>query len=142
MEHISPAQELYLDMIEAGGRWGGFDGRRIAADLRGSLPLWRTAIFTRQPHLPVGSSDTELRHRVDLIALRDLPKGEINLDRLFVIPEPGRSDELEKLARSWLATEMKWIPRGEAAQAMGGNQREFRDYAKDEPRFLLSLWWE
>lgn len=142
MERISPAQELYLDMIEAGGRWSGFDGRRIAADLRASLPLWRTAIFTRQPHLPVGPSDTELRHRVDLITLRDLPQGEINLDRLFVIPEPGRADDLEKLARYWLATEMKWIPRHEAAHAMGPNQREFRDYAKDEPRFLLSLWWE
>lgn len=142
MEHISPAQELYLDMIEAGGRWGGFDGRRIAADLRANLPLWRTAIFTRQPHLPFGSPDTELRHRVDLIALRDLPKGEINLDRLFLIPDPGRADDLEKLARYWLATEMKWIPRDQAADALGTNQREFRDYAKNEPRFLLSLWWE
>src|SRR6185437_2690223 len=142
MERISPAQELYLDMIEAGGRWSGFDGPRIAADLRASLPLWRTAIFTRQPHLPSGSSETELRHRVDLIALRDLPKGEINLDRLFVIPEPGRSNAMEKLARYWLATEMKWIPRREAADALGANQRGFHDYAKDEPRFLLSLWWE
>lgn len=142
MEQVSPAQELYLDMIEAGGCWGGFDGRRIAADLRAHLPQWRTAIFTRQPRLPFGSPDTELRHRVDLIALRDLPKGEINLDRLFVIPEPGRSDDLEKLARCWLATEMKWISHDQAADALGANQREFRDYAKDEPRFLLSLWWE
>ncbi len=142
MEQISPPQELYLDMIEAGGRWGDFNGSRIAADLRANLPLWRTAIFTRQPRLPVGPSDTELRHRVDLIALRDLSRGEINLDRLFIIPEPGRSDALEKLTRDWLATETTWISRGDASRSMGSNLRQFLDYAEDEPRFLLNLWWD
>jgi hypothetical protein len=142
MEQISPAQELYLNMLEAGGRWGGFHGARIAADLRANLPLWRTAIFTRQPRVPGGHSDTELRHRVDLIALSALPKGEINLDRLFIIPEPGRADALEKLARNWLATEMTWISHCEAARAMGGDRRQFEDYAEGEPRFLLNLWWE
>lgn len=142
MEQISPPQELYLDMIEAGGRWGDFNGPCIAADLRANLPLWRTAIFTRQLRLPVGPSDTELRHRVDLIALRDLSQGEINLDRLFIIPEPGRSGTLEKLTRNWLATETTWISRGEASRSMGANLRQFLDYAEDEPRFLLNLWWD
>jgi hypothetical protein len=142
MKHLTPAQKLYLDMIEAGGRWGRFNGPRIAADLRDHLALWRSAIFTRQPRVPVGSSDTELRHRVDLITLSGLPGGEINLDRLFVVPEPGGQDALEKLTREWLATETCWIPRQEAARALGGSQPQFQDYAQDEPRFLLNLWWE
>jgi hypothetical protein len=142
MERITPAQEIYLQMLDAGGRWGGFNGPRIAADLRANLPLWRTLVFTRQSHMPAGSSDTELRHRVDLIALRDSPKGVINLDRLFIVPEPGKQDEFEKLARHWLATEMTWISRADAASAMGRKAKFYHDYAVDEPRYLLNLWWE
>lgn len=141
MKQITPAQEIYLDLIEAGGLWGDFNGPRIAVDLRGSLPLWRTAIFTRQPRLPAGSSDTELRHRVDLIMLGELHNGEINLDRLFIVPEPGRQDALEKLAGGWHASDLHWISRSEASLAMSSGPTQFQDYAADEPRFVLSLWW-
>jgi hypothetical protein len=142
MERITSAQEIYLQMLDAGGRWGRFNGPRIAADLRTNLPLWRNIVFTRQTRMPVGSSDTELRHRVDLIALRDSPKGAISLDRLFIVPEPGKQDEFEALARDWLATEMSWIPRTDAASAVGRKAKLYPDYAADEPRYLLNLWWE
>ena len=129
-------------MIQASGRWNRFNGLRIAADLRSHLALWQTAIFTRQPRIPTGSADTELRHRVDMIAMGNKSKEDINLDRLFIIPKPGQQQSLEDLVRDWLATEMKWVSRGEGARIATRNQRQFQDFKADEPRFLLSLWWE
>lgn len=142
MKQITPAQNIYLNLIEACDRWNNFDGPRIAKDLRAQTGLWRAAIITREPRVLAGTPVTELRHRVDLIALRDLPKGQVNLDHLFLLPEPGRQDALEQLARGWAATDSIWKPQREALRAMGASRAKFQDYQEDEPRFLLSLWWD
>jgi hypothetical protein len=142
MEHITSAQEIYLSLIEAGGSWNSFDGRRIASDLRAHVQLWRAAIITREPRIMAGTPVTELRHRVDLIILRDLPSGHVNLDRLFLLTEPSQQDALEQLARGWSATEFVWKPQREALRAMGAIRARFQDYPQDEARFLLSLWWD
>src|SRR6266699_5201741 len=82
------AQEIYLKLLQAGGSWNNFNGQRISADLRAHKHLWRAAIITRQPRVLNGTPVTELRHRVDLIVLRDLPGDHVSLDHLFVLPEP------------------------------------------------------
>ena len=142
MGQITPAQQIYLSLIEAGGNWNSFDGPRIAGDLRTHSRLWRAAIITRLPRAPAGTPVTELRHRVDLIVLRDLPGGHLNLDHLFLLTEPGQQDVLEQLARAWLAHDLVWMPQREALRAMGASRGRFQDYPQDEPRFLLSLWWD
>jgi hypothetical protein len=142
MESITSAQELYLRLLEAGGRCNGFDGPRVSADLRAHKQLWQAAIVTRQLRVLSGTPITELRHRVDLIVLRDLPKDQVNLDHLFVIPEPVQQDALEQLARGWSSDELVWIALREASRAMGASKFQFPEFPSDEQRFLLSLWWD
>jgi hypothetical protein len=142
MEHITPAQDIYLKLIEASGHWNSFDGPRIAGDLRAHTKFWRSAIIARQTRVLTGKPVTELGHRIDLLVLRDLPDGLVNLDQLFLLAEPAQQDALEQLARGWSADECVWIPQREAFRAMGTSPARFQDYTKDEPRFLLSLWWD
>ncbi len=142
MESITSAQEIYLRLLEAGRQCGSFDGPRVSADLRAHKQLWQAAIVTRQPRVLSGTPVTELHHRVDLIVLRDLPKDLVNLDHLFVIPEPGQQDALEQLAHGWLADELVWIARREASRALGASKFQFPEFPADEQRFLLSLWWD
>ena len=142
MQHITPAQDIYLKLIEACGRWNSFDGPRIAGDLRANTQLWRSAIIARMARVLTGTPVTELRHSIDLIVLRDLPQGLVNLDHLFLLTEPGQQDALEQLARGWSADECVWIPQREASRAMGSTPKRFQDYTTDEPRFLLSVWWD
>jgi hypothetical protein len=58
MERITKAQEIYLNVIDAGGQWNGFDGSRIAADLRAQIRLWRSVVFMRLPTTLEGASVT------------------------------------------------------------------------------------
>ena len=142
MQRITPAQDIYLNLIEASGSWNSFDGPRMAKELRAHTRIWRAAILTREPRVLAGTPVTELRHRVDLIVLRDLPSGHVNLDHLFLLPEPGQQDAVEQLARGWSATDFVWQPQREALRAMGASRARFQDYQQDEPRFLLGLWWD
>jgi hypothetical protein len=64
------------------------------------------------------------------------------MDTLFILPEPGQQDELERLARTWSSDEVAWIPRREASRAMGASKFQFPEYPADEGRFLLRVWWD
>lgn len=64
------------------------------------------------------------------------------MDTLFILSEPGQQDELEHLARAWLPDEVAWIPRRESSRAMGASKFHFQEYAADENRFLLRVWWD
>jgi hypothetical protein len=139
---ISAAQQIYLNLIDASGHWNDFDGPRIASDLRKHIHLWRSAVVLRLPRVLRGTPITELQHSVDLIALRDLCEGHINLDCVFILPEPAQQEELERLALQWSPDEVVWIPRREAAKAMGMSKLKMSDFALDEQMFLLKLWWD
>jgi hypothetical protein len=89
-----------------------------------------------------GTPITQLQHSVDLIALRDLCEGHINLDCVFILPEPAQQEELERLALQWSPDEVVWIPRRKAAKAMGMSKFKMSDFALDEQMFLLKLWWD
>jgi hypothetical protein len=142
MSLSNPAANTYLDLIEASGIWGAFNGPRIAADLRASQPLWQRIIFTRQPRVPGGSSDTELRHRVDLILHQAQPGNGGGLDRLYIVPNANRQDEIERLAQAWQATEIAWLSKHEASRSQATTPEKCLGFAADEARFVLSLWWE
>lgn len=142
MNSIKAAQQIYLNLIEASGHWNDFDGPRIASDLRKHIRLRRSAVLLRLPRVLRGTLMTELRHSVDLIVLRDLCEGHINLDCVFILPEPGHQEDLERLALDWSPDEVSWIPRPEAAKAMGMSKFQMSDFPPDEQMFLLKLWWD
>ena len=78
------------------------------------------------------------RIHISLIKLRDLPQGVWNVDTLFLLPERGREDQLENLARTWKADEIEWIGGEEADSALGRYSLEDRN----NPRQVLRVWWD
>jgi len=140
VEQITSAQQIYLAMIEASGQWNNFDGGQIARDPGQNLRTWRSAILTRLPM--ISEQNTELKHRANLIALRDLPKNQINLDTLFILPEPYEQQQLQFLSAKWSPDEMVWYSLSEGLRALGASKMHYRDYPDNEDRFLLRLWWD
>jgi len=138
---MTKAQEIYLNLIEACGHWNTFNGTRIAADLRAHADLWSSAVLTALPMILDGTVVSELRHRVNLVALRDLPNEHVNLDTLFILPHLGRQDAVEALVRAWSPDEVTWISLREGSRAMGASKFRFQDYSADEARFLLRARW-
>jgi hypothetical protein len=154
------AQRLQLELIRL-RRFNQFDGRRVAGDLEAHRGLWEaawmrrvdllhilqlnlmeeiaTGVLTRERVL-----DEVLRRREtwelaltmtdDLIPLRDLPGDYWNVDRLYLVAEPGQEAGLEALARTWEADEVVWLDGRVAQIAMGGHWRP-------EPQVLI-VWWD
>jgi len=77
-----------------------------------------------------------------LIRLRDLPAGDLNADTLHILVEPGKADELEKLAGKWAASELRWLNLKEASEAMGAGSRMIAPWSSDQSRVILQLWWD
>jgi len=125
---ISPTQDLELRLIGAAGQWNAFEGKAIEAALRSNKSSWRAAMLSR------GNKP--------LIRLRDLPAGDLNADTLHILVEPGKADELEKLAGKWAASELRWLNLKEASEAMGAGSRMIAPWSSDQSRVILQLWWD
>ena len=120
-------QDLQLRLIEL-VEYNELDGKRVVKDLVRDRDLWRAVIIDRE-----GTAE-----RINLIKLRDLPQGIWNVDTLFLLPEKGRENELETLARTWKADEIDWIGGEEASAMLGG--AGFDD--PSNPRRVLRIWWD
>ena len=127
LSSISPTQELELQLIRAAGQWNSFEGPSIDEALRGNKALWRAAMLSRE-HKP-------------LIQLRDLSQGFVNADNLYILVEPGKTKELENLARKWGASEMSWLNIEQASEAMGTGVLSKSAWTSDSKRVILQLWW-
>ncbi|RPI74687.1 MAG: hypothetical protein EHM45_17805 [Desulfobacteraceae bacterium] len=139
MRDITDAQDLFLRIIGASGEWNAFQGPVVEAALRANTDLWRSALFTREASPIFGD---ELRSRVDLLTLRDLPQNHVSLDTLFLLAEPGRQSELEVLASQWGADEVDWVNQKEAFKAMGVAGVRNKDYIATPEQVILRVWWD
>jgi hypothetical protein len=139
---ITEAQDLYLRLIGVSGEWNAFNGPAIEAALRANTNAWRAVLLTREVYGSVKGTEAKLRDVVDLIVLRDLPKGLVNLSTMFLLAEPGHQDSLQKLAESWEADEVGWIDQAEAFSAMGDSASRNPEYASDPARVILRVWWD
>ena len=154
------AQRLQLELIRL-QRFNRFDGRRVAGDLEAHRALWEAAWMRRADLLhilqlnlmeKVATGERARDHVLDevlrrpeswtlaltmtddLLPLRDLPEGDWNVDRLYVLARPGHEAALEALARTWLADEVVWLDGRVAQVALGGHWRR-------EPQVLV-VWWD
>jgi len=148
---LSEAQDACLKLIGLSGQWNEFDGPAIEAALRGRQDLWRSALFASEtiPTPQTGGlfglgrrRQLRLRDTIDLIVLRDLPKGLVTLSTLFLLAVPCRQDELYSLANGWGADEVYWIDQEEAFDAMGESPQHDPVYASDPARVILRCWWD
>ena len=103
MSNFNDAQEIQFRRLELCEYIGGdcrTQGKTVATDLRKHFHLWDSFVFGR---FDWGQ----------LIELRDLPKGHLNADTLFILTTVERKETLRAVILHWksdsvLATETKW----------------------------------
>ena len=126
MDEISEIQKLNLELIKR-VKFNFFDGEQIVNDLLNHKHLWKSTVMTT-------CSGTSL----SLVNLRDLSENIWNVDTLFILPEPGKEDELYQLTSKWSPDEIVWIG-GELACSLLG---EYSNDLMNNPRVILRLWWD
>jgi len=139
VKEITEPQNLFLRLI---GLAGHLKGSVIEADLRNHLACWRAAILTRPASARIEGTPVRLKNQINLIVLRDLPHGFVNLDSLFLLSEPGFQDQLEAMARIWQPDECTWLDQHESFHAMGVAGVRNTEWSGDQRRVILSLWWD
>ncbi|HEY1075687.1 MAG TPA: hypothetical protein VGE51_03280, partial [Fontimonas sp.] len=61
---------------------------------------------------------------------------------IYILVEPGKAKELERLARSWDASEIRWLNAEDAFEAMGsGLSKGEHPWKQDSKRVILQLSW-
>lgn len=117
---INEAQDLQFRLMEL-ATFNEFDGHQIIADLKDNPNLW----------LGVVLGDIGGRN---LIQLRDISKGEWNVDTLYILCQKEKAKELKRLASSWNANDICWV---KSVQSALGDWTEESKELK-----VLSLWWD
>ncbi len=85
-------QQLQFELMKKAS-FNMFDGKRVVKDLQDHSGLWLGAVMDRE------SSEPE---SCDLIKLRDIGEGYWSVDTLFILPVPGKEDELVDLVPFYL----------------------------------------
>ena len=117
---INKAQEIMFDLIRL-ARFNNFEPDKILRDLINHKELWISVV--------IGNiSET------NLIVLRDIPRGHINLDKLYILCRKENVDKIAELANNWNPDEMWWLTQEEKEHALG------MDPIKDLE--VLVLWWD
>jgi hypothetical protein len=149
MKTITKAQDLQLQMLGL-CRFNKCDGQSVVLDLQSHSDFWRSVQLGREVsplHIPLQNpteSDAPhipLKNKINLIALRDFPQGQVNMDSLYILTEAGRQDALQEVAKGWNASEVCWIDYKEAFHAMGASRFSMKDLWGDQ-RVILRVWWE
>lgn len=113
---LSRPQKLHLELLRL-ATFNDFDGDRVADDLVECRGLWESFIFDRGAYHAqsinrrsiAGETERKLPvEPIDTIKLRDLAAGYWNVDTLYILPTPGKEDELFALASSWEPDEINW----------------------------------
>ncbi|MCK6474377.1 MAG: hypothetical protein L6R28_21880 [Planctomycetes bacterium] len=138
-------QEAMLNLIEAAGHWGTFNGPNIARSLRENRNIWRAVLLVGPAQKLVQDSATGkfVREESDYSGLRGLPENLYGYDRVHLAPALGQEDKLEALANSWDPESVDWIRYEEANTAVEARSRD--DYMAnggDPKRVVLEIWWD
>ena len=138
---FSQAQEIMFTLLELGS-FNNLSGSQVANALRSNPRLWRSVYFT-SAGIELNESGEWIfnKSRNDLISLRDLPQGVLQLDTLLILPQPEAQSAIESIAMDWKPDLLKWIGFNEAGRVMGG-KRSIMEYASNPSQVLLYLWWD
>lgn len=115
---MNEAQEAMFRIAELGS-FNSFDGEDVVRLLRERTDLWDGMVFGRFQYSP-------------LIMLRDIQKGYINADTMYITPKPGKEAELEN-----------WV-----LQSFGADEVDYDDWAAGamgqypNPHPPLRIWWD
>jgi len=127
-----------------------FDGNIVVDSLLAHRDLWIACMIDREAYQ--ASYERERRANgekqgglpvspIDTIRLRDISEGYWNVDALFILPEPGKEDELELLARKeWNADEIDWYDPLDAGLIMHGSYEDTKGSTRVEK--MLRVWWD
>jgi hypothetical protein len=138
---ISEPQKIIFSLLER-ERFNNFSGNQVSNALTDNSELWRSVYFTS-----IGIQQNESgswvfgTSRNDLISLRDLPNGFMQLDTLLILSSPGAQSELEAIASKWNADICVWVGAEESGRVMGG-KRSVREYSENPNQVILYLWWD
>jgi hypothetical protein len=117
METRKTIQEIQLDLIERAS-FNQFDGEQVKRDLMENKDLWKGAIMGRFDSSP-------------LLPLRDIADDIWNVDTLMILPQPGKENELQKLAAGWGADDIELMEGKEISLMYGGLESK-----------VIRVWWD
>ena len=92
---MNRAQELQLTRLRMGS-FNNLDGHKVADDLAAHEGLWGAFVFGGFEYQP-------------LIELRDLPRGIINADTIYLLTSKDKLGGLLDLIQRWKADEVGWL---------------------------------
>ena len=118
---MTRVQELQLELIELVNR-NNCNGKKVARLLRDNRHLWRAVLMPSR--------------RLD--PLRDMEYGDWSADTLYILPQAGQEDNLEKLAKRLKADEVNWVGGENALQLLG----YWKKGIEDNHRLILTVWWD
>jgi hypothetical protein len=130
------AQELQLELMKLAS-FNDFNGEKVVESLQSHKDLWTSAIMDRPTYKYSRGTKENYEMCIDLIKLRDLPK-HWNVDTLFILPAPGKEDELLALSKTWGADESSYIGGEEACNYLGSWGPE----SNKNDKAILKVWWD
>lgn len=127
------AQELQLELMKLAS-FNSFNGEKVVKSLLKHKDLWKSALMDGVAYSKGGQG---FEACINLIKLRDLPD-YWNVDTLFILPVPGKEDELEALAKTWKADEVDYIGGKQACDFLGAWSQE----GTNNKKTILRVWWD
>lgn len=122
---INRVQELNFELMKE-ATFNSYDGEKVVKDLKEHEDLWEGVVMDRSGYVKPNQPDYS--DVINLIKLRDISQGYWNIDTLYIIPNPGKEDKLEMLAKTWEADEVSWM--------------ENPDLGTSNPPQVLKVWWD
>lgn len=94
----NPAQELMFEIMKLAS-FNGFDGEHCVRLLKDNSALWEAAYMDSNGNYYL---------------IRDLGRGYINVDTMYILPKEGKEDELKELVKKHFgADEVSWGKKGD-----------------------------
>ena len=131
VKEINEVQELQFRLMRKAS-FNLFDGDKVVDSLIEHKDLWKGVVMTRAGYNAPGAADYS--EAIDLICLRDIESNMWNVDTVYILPEPGKEKELYKLAKTWDADEVHWLPNTLSQRFLGiGGYKNLK---------ILRVWWD
>ena len=147
---LSKPQEIQVELMRI-STFNDFDGDFVADSLLEHRDLWLGFILDREAYsaewqrrkiVEEGISGRLPVCPIDTIRLRDIAAGYWNVDALFVLPAPGREDELLALAQTWRADEVDWCDPTDASFVSYNSPKIGESFVGAKVEKMLRVWWD